>query len=361
MRRMNTPSKLPCPKCGTMTPIFREHEYRILYKCPNTKCKSRFTRLDRTQRVFEEIKIPSYFAWTHQDKAFRLTDALNIKYRQIGTYERRGIKFILTDSDIRGRAFHMERARLLGCRRFFIYPHSAPPSLIHAHYSTWEHTTAQFVVNEHHAEIIRQSGYKKPLESIGWYLTDIKTFRPAKLIRRVLFAPIHPKNAPIDREVNSQVFEKLHALSAQGAFSLTVRYAGALGENGLEKKTGVTYSPVELGKSNDELEKADIVIGHQTVAWKAVALGTPCVMMKEDMPRHYKHSRTDWREMNRFVWDKVSHLFRYPYDILADSCDTMGLLQQAAGSESGILDWKKRMIGKPFDADNFISIVESYL
>jgi len=120
-----------CPKCATLSPVFRNDEYRTLYRCP--KCRSRFTALNRhyleQEAAAESVRAPSYFVWAHQDKSEALTDALNTKYRQVGTYQRRGLKFILTDSDIRGKQFHMEQARKMGCRRFFVYPHAAPPSL----------------------------------------------------------------------------------------------------------------------------------------------------------------------------------------------------------------------------------------
>lgn len=346
-----------CPECGRFADILKQTEMRTLYKCSH--CGHRFMRVESLPAQEPPNTDPAFFIWSHQDKADALIAALTPKYAQSNSYLQRGLKFMLTDSDIRGRAHQMNAARKYGCHAFFIYPHSAPPSLINAHFRGWQYTTAQFVVNEYHAETLRQFGYKKPLESMGWYLSEIKPFKP-RTVGNVLFAPIHPMNAPQDREVNASAFKKLYELSRQGAFELMVRHVGSLGENGLEHAPGVTYIRGEKSRNAPELERADVVVSHQTFAWRAVALGIPTVMMREDMPRHYKNPRANWEFMDRALWERVLPHFRFPYDIL-DGSDTMTLLRRAAESDADIADWKRRMIGYPFNPDLFLQNVEKYL
>lgn len=347
-----------CPKCRRFSEVHRVTLTTVMYKCGG--CGHRFIKQIHTAAHEEEDNAPSFFIWNHQNKADALIRALIPKYEQSDSYLRCGMKFLLSDSDIRGRANQMKVARKNGCKAFFVYSHAAPPSLINAHFPGWEHTSAQFVVNEYHAEVLRQAGYTKPLESTGWYLSEVKPFTPRPKIKNVLFAPIHPRNAPIDREVNAGAFERLYKLAKGGAFHLSVRFIGDLSENGLERKAGVNYIQGRQEQKAMELDSADVVVAHQTFAWKSVALGIPTVMMKEDMPRHYKTPRTDWDFIDSKIWNRVVGLFRFPYDIF-ETGDTMTLLQQAAKSDCGIADWKKRMIGDAFDPSLFLRNVEKYL
>ena len=296
--------------------------------------------------------------WNHQGKADKLAEALSPKYT-LDTDEgcRQRTRFLLTDNDVRGRVPQLERSRRLGVHSFFVYPHTARPSMINDNWPAWEGTTAQFVVNEYHAEVLRGYGYKKPLESIGWTLCPIRDFRPTRA-REVLFMPIHPRNAPIDRKVNRQAFDKLAALATAGRINLTVRYVGDLIDNGIPKIGGVTYIQGRMNQNFAEIDAADVVVGHQTAAWIAVARGVPTAMMAEDMPTHFRTYMNEY--INTKSWDRVSRLFRYPLDILAED-DTMALLTRAARSDSEIADWRRRMIGEAFDPQKFVSIVERYL
>jgi len=265
---------------------------------------------------------------------------------------------VLTDSDVRGRVKLLEAMQKIGVKLFFVYPHAARPSMINDHYPTWEGTTAQFVVNEHHAEVLRTYGYEKPLHSIGWHLCPLHEFRPKDRAQNVLFAPIHPRNAPQDKKVNLETFERLYGCVKKNGINLTIRHMGDLVDNGIPKREDVKYVQGKMDQSFREIDDADIVIGHQTVAWIAVARGVPTVMIRESMPTHFRASNQGYEDVKS--WDRVSHLFRYPLDILEES-DTMGLLNRAIKSDDEIWDWRRRMIGDAFSPEVFVKIIEEYL
>jgi hypothetical protein len=312
--------------------------------------------------VSQDYKFPIGFTcFKHQGKENLLVEALKTKYEMMPCpVKENGCHFMLTDSDIGGRVSQMRRLIPRGCRRFFVYPHSARPSLINAHFPAWEGTTAQLVVNEYHAEVLRAYGYEKPIETMGWHLSPVRSFKPRDTkgrAVRVLFAPIHPRNADQDKRANKETFDRLYKHVLTGEIELTVRLIREIQESGLSHVKGVTYSQGEMNQATDDMERADVVIGHQTFAWLAVAMGIPCVMFAEDMPTHF---RVNNKYHDVPCWNSIYHLFRYPLDILCEN-DTMALLRRAARSDMEIRDWRRRMIGTPFNAREFVSKVEKYL
>jgi hypothetical protein len=349
VRGLNT---ITCPRCANLSRQIAENPQRTLYRC--TSCR----RLTEVPHV-PGVKQLRFSCFNHQGKADRLAAALEAKYEQSPSHDA-GVYFCLTDSDVSGRMMQLRRMQGRGCQRFFVYPHAARPSLINSHYPTWDGTTVQFVVNEHHAEVLRAYGYEKPLDYIGWHLSDVEQFKKRDTHGRavkVLFAPIHPRNAQQDRDANKAAFGRLYKHIPTGEIELTVRYIGQLVESGLDEKPNVNYINGKMNQVTQDMDNADIVIGHQTFAWLAVARGFPCVMFAEDMPTHFRMN-------NQFkdvpCWNSVYHLFRYPLDILCED-DTMGLLRRTAMSDGEVKDWKSRMIGLPFRQDEFIDTVEKYL
>jgi hypothetical protein len=338
-----------CSHCKSKCRQVSDTAYGTKYVC--LSCR-RFTIISKKYAP-EGI---TYRCMNHQGKAVALTDALDTKYTKV-TEGR--ITFVLTDSDVMGRLGQLERMRQRGTRRFFVYPHSARPSMINDFHPVWSGTTAQFVATEYHGDVLRGYGYEKPLIPIGWHLSEVREFQPRERACKVLFAPIHPHNAPIDRDVNRRVFDRLYKLHADGGINLTVRYIGLLVDNGIpENAAGVRYIQGERNQTTHDMDKSDVVVSHQTYAWMAVARGVPCVMMAEDMPTHIRKRNQEYD--NAPSWDKVSHLFRYPLDILAED-DVMGLLNRAVKSDAEIADWKRRMIGEPFEPTQFLESVERFL
>jgi len=306
----------------------------------------------------------NFICFNHQNKADPLISALKPKYEQVevdihgyeqkiarGAATGREVNFVLTDSDVQKRQQNLRKLYHLGVRLFFVYPHAAIPPLINGIWPPWNETTAHFVVNEYHAEVMRALGYNKLTINIGWSLCPLREFQPRKKERlNVLFAPIHPRNAPQDKEANSATMQKLGALADNGLINLTVRYIKRLYESGLEAHKGVVYQSGTTTPAFDEIDRADVVVAHQTFAYLAIARGVPTVMFANDMPVHYAATRTEWVDLKD--WRKVVGLIRYPLDILKES-NTLGLLHRTAESDSEIKDWRTRMIGDAFDPQRF--------
>jgi len=308
----------------------------------------------------------SYVIFNHQEKGNAFLKALEGKYNCLpdGDFYT-GLDFLMTDSDIMGRQARLDKFRELGTRAFFLIPHTARPNLVNDIEPGWPHTTAQFVVSEGHAEVIRAYGYDKPLHPVGWTLTPIRKFRPRKEPRNVLFAPIHPRCSKIDQDVNRETFQRLLKLAKSDDIILTVRFIKNLHDSGLEtvQHPNVIYTAGWMsngdGSQMEQMVKADLVIGHQTFPWKAVALGIPTLMMGEYcLPTHIEPRKGGVRFAKH--WKDYVSLVAFPLDIL-ETNDVLGLMRRAVACDNEIKDWKRRMIGWPFRKDRFIKAIENYL
>ena len=120
---------------------------------------------------------PMFFVADWQGKAHRYVRALeSAGWRQTGTLSKAA--FLLTDMDVLGRRGLVERAHQQG-KKSFLYPHAARPNV------GWDglfepspHVTANFVIADGHAEILRRYGYPRPLEVTGWALCEQRLFTP---------------------------------------------------------------------------------------------------------------------------------------------------------------------------------------
>jgi hypothetical protein len=81
-------------------------------------------------------------------------------------------------------------------------------------------------------------------------------------------------------------------------------------------------------------------------------------MMGEDICPHVEYRNGNFIEARG--WDDYKDLIAYPLDLLAVE-DPLALIGRAISSDAEIQDWRKRMIGKPFDPALFHGILESYL
>lgn len=307
-----------------------------------------------------------FMCFNHQNKAAKFLDALNHggKYQLMDCATRyRGVKFVLTDTDILGRRNKLESIRQKGVGRFFIYPHAARPDLVNDVYPEWVWTTAHFVVTETHAEVMRKFGYSRPLVPVGWSLCPQKTFRARLQPYRVLFAPIHPRCSEIDQKVNREVFKRLEKLAKAGDIHLTIRFIRSLPESGLERveHPNIEYTPGAMNQGYDQIDNADVVIAHQTFMYLSVARGVPTIAIATDMPTHIQMRRhaVEWAKN----WRSYIHLMRFPYDILdcPDRNATLNMLNAVIRENELVADWRRRLIGSPFRKDRFIRKLEEFL
>lgn len=300
-----------------------------------------------------------YLIFNHQNKAADYIDALNASYEMVeGDYP--GVDFVFTDNDVRGRRSHLRRLRSAGATCFFVYPHAAGPNLVNDINTPWRYTTACFVATEGHAEIMRRYGYPRPIHAVGWHLCKIRKFHPKRKPYQVLFAPIHPRCALDDKKLNRATFEKLRPLAEAGRIELTVRHIDKLEKCGLQRveHEQISYHDGKLEPSTWHIDRADVVVGHQTFAYLAVARGIPTVMMGEDMPPHLVPKGKPVVYVNH--WDDYVDLMSYPLDIMKHK-NTYALLERAAQGSMKVEAWKERMIGEPFDGDKLLEIVADYL
>jgi hypothetical protein len=306
------------------------------------------------------MPITKFYCFGHQGKENALLAVLRDRgYAQMQSPTNR-TDLILSDAAILGRVGRFESMHRVNPHApIIIYPHGARPDLTYDAFYGSGLVTATLVVSEDHAEILRMIGHRESLHPIGWSLCPVMEFAPRDP-EKVLFAPIHPRNSAVDKNVNQLTFNKLVPLAMAGKIKLTVRYIPTMEENGIVPVEHPNIKYVSGSKNGDysDIERAGVVVSHQTFSWMAVALGVPTVMMAEDMPCHWEPR--PGKVIVAKTWDAYKHLLMFPLDIL-QADDTMALLERAASADEDIRDWKRRMIGEPFDGNRFMQIVEACL
>jgi len=282
---------------------------------------------------------------------------LSAGYTQTRSHQR--ARFFLIDTDTGGRVAQL--SRYFRAQKVFVYNHSARPSIFYDIFPEWEKTTAQFVPAEGHIEFLQRMGCTKPIHVSGWHLCAVKEFKPRDSFRHVLYAPIHPNRngflSDIHKKINLEVFQSLYALVRSGEIDLTVRTVMSLDLNGLRRAQKVTYILGDPDGSYNDIDTADVVVSHGTFAYLSVARGVPTVMMAEAEPPIYGN-RADACQTPPH-WNEYKGLIIFPLDILNEEPAT--LLERAIQSDVEIADWRRRMIGEPFDGAGFVREVERYM
>ena len=246
-----------------------------------------------------------------------------------------------------------------------MYPHAARPMVQwDGIYPVWPHTACQILIAEGHREVCEAYGYGLPMEVCGWAMCEQRPWQSVEVRDRpieVLFGPIHPNHNgflhPADRAQNSLTFQKL--LETPG-IRLTVRHIMRLDLSGIWSAPGVTYKVANPNGKTDEIDQADIVVGHQTFAYLAAARGKPIIMFGDTI---VPHSGNTWEN---FRWAKnyeaYRELMRYPAEMEAvqRGPQLRKLIDLALGVNLGA-EWKGKFIGQPMDGKQFVRTVEQYL
>lgn len=372
-----------CSHCGYPRTVFiRRQENTDKYFC--RKCrKTTIISIENSpapERIAGPIRIQDnagcdgqsldgktgFLCFNHQNKAGRFLEALDHegKYTLLDCGRcYRGVKFVLTDTDILGRRGKLEQIRQGGVRRFFVYPHAARPNITNDIYPEWAFTTAHFVVTETHAEIMRRFGYSRLLVPVGWSLCPQREFRPRAEPCKILFAPIHPRCSEIDQQVNREVFRRLEGLARVGDIHLTVRFIKSLSESGLARveHPNITYTVGAMSQGYADIDNADVVIAHQTFKYLAVARGVPTIAMATGMPTHIQMKNKPVRWVKN--WNCYADLMRFPHDILDCSSknEVLNLIHLVAAGDEATREWRRKMIGAPFQKDRFVEKLETLL
>ena len=264
---------------------------------------------------------------------------------------------LLIDHDIKefGHQEHVRRFYKAG-KPVFIYPHGAAPMLcwdgIH---ELSNMIKANFVTSKGHQQVMKRYGYPVPTHVIGWYLTEVRPWQETGGYR-VLFAPIHPVMGhvfmfPEDLEANRRTYERLLEIDD---IDLTVRHIGKLQINGLWEDTRATIYQGGTDQNLDEIEKADLIIANGTVAYTAIALGKPTIMLNQMTPAREPHFDTQERLESASI-GKYEKYMRFPFDVEND--DSLKKIMQAACRKEP-KQWRKRFIGEQFDPVYFVELLE---
>lgn len=306
-----------------------------------------------------------FYFFNHQNKGLPLVRAMEAA-GWVWTAQAGQAEVVFSDSDVPSRAKSLASFHQRG-KKIFLYPHAARPNLFNdlSGYPPFPHVSAHFVTAAGHIDVLKRIGVRHTFEVTGWYLCPMRPFQLKERAYKVLYAPIHPngngKLSTIDKKLNADVYNLLLPLARAGEIQLTVRYLRGLVKNGLWEMPGVTYVEGVPDQSYAEIDQADLVIGHQTFAWIAIARGVPTIMMGEEVPPRIGCEETRDFQFTR-SWEKYKDLLMYPLDILSPaSQDVRELFARAIRSDEEIADWRTRMIGEPFDPGRFVDVVKWYL
>lgn len=237
----------------------------------------------------------------------------------------------------------------------YFYPHAARPMVQYdGMYPLSPYVRGIFAIADGHLEVMRRYGWDRKAWTTGWPYCRQRAFQPAQRVTRILFAPIHP-NAngwlhESDREANAAAYRLLLGLRN---VQITVRYLRKLEANGLWFDRRVRWVQGRPDGSTGEVDLADVVIAHQTLAYIAIARGKPVVMIGDRVCPHSGNLPTcmRWAE----TWPAYRDYLAYPYD-LADvetAGEALSLMERAAESDAEVRVWRERFIGPPFDGPRF--------
>jgi hypothetical protein len=267
---------------------------------------------------------------------------------------------LLIDHDIKefGHQEHVKRFHDAG-KPVFIYPHGAAPLLcwdgIH---EPSDMIKANFVTSKGHQQVMKRYGYPIPTHVIGWYLCEQKPWEPTNGYK-VLFGPIHPMMGyvfmfPEDLEANKRTYERLLEIKM---IDLTVRHIGNLQNNGLWEDERATIYQGKTDQNLDLIKQADLVIANGTMAYMAIALGIPTIMLNQLTPAREPDIHTLER-MESVSIEKYEKYMRYPFDVENDST-LQKVIDDACQKEPK--QWRKRFIGEQFDPVYFVKLLEGLI
>ena len=243
-----------------------------------------------------------------------------------------------------------------------LYSHGAP--VITAYDRVWEpdpRVRVYLAQSEGQKEVMRAYGYPHPIEVIGWHYCKQKKFKPAKEIKKILFAPHHPHGdgylMPLAKESNADAYEKLR----QTPYKIRIMHIGDIRYNGLRHDSDVEYviSKKTNQHSLEEIDKADLVISNLgTFASLAVARGKPVVVYGQNIRPHDGYNDEDITYVKN--WERYRDLMRYPYDISElKPKASQNLIEYAAQNEAK--EWREKFIGDPLDEVKLFEVLHGLL
>ena len=305
-----------------------------------------------------------FYCHDHQGKAAAYIEALTSIGGHIRTSEPREADFALLDHDLGVKRLLIKTFER---KPIFLYPHTPRPWIQYdGMYPPNKLVTAQFVVGEGALQVMRAYEFEQMCDryiyAVGWSLCPIQNFQPVENPKKILFAPIHVNGngylSVREKRTNRRAYMRLLNLARKQGLELTVRYLYTIEGNGIYEDAGVKYVRGEADQSFKDIDAADVIVSHQTMAYIAIARGKPTLMMEENKPPMSGNTLGAIKVVKS--WDKYKDLLMFPHDILAKE-DPIELIKDAARSDEKIREWKNLFIGKPFNGQLFVSLVGQYL
>ena len=299
----------------------------------------------------------------HQNKGKAFRNALTDRGWHESQYRHSNhVKFGLFDADWRPQDIE----DLKGAP-YFLYPHAARPMVQYdGSVTPRKDCRTMFVSAPAGVYLMEKIGYPCEVVEVGWSLTPVRPFTPLETAQKITFAPIHP-NAngylnEVDKSLNRSTYSRLLSYAERSGSVITVRFCRDIKDNGLGEEyerqdAGIVWKQANPDSSTDDITNADLVVGHQTFAYMAVALGVPTVMIGEDIaPR--SGNREDGFSFSAHFEDYKDYLM-FPLDILQG--ETEDVIHTAITGSEAVEDWKARFIGSPFRPDYFVDCIEERL
>lgn len=269
------------------------------------------------------------------------------------------VRFGLFDADWRPRDIEE-----LNGKPYFLYPHAARPMVQYDGCVTPRtDCRAMFVSAPAGVHLMQVIGYPCEVVEVGWSLCPIRDFAPKAKAERILFAPIHPNGNgylhQVDKDLNRETYRRLVEYAERHDSTVTVRFCRNIRDNGLgeamaEAHPRVIWKQAYPDGSTDDILSADLIVGHQTFAYMAVALGVPTIMMGEDVPPRSGNAEAGFRYVEH--WNDYKDYMIYPLDILDE--DPEETIAMAIESDEPIREWRENFIGRPFDGSRFVKAIE---
>ena len=169
-----------CPNCNSTKVAHRS----IRFRCQQCQHSWYISQAALKTILPVEIKYQprenttKFTVYDHQGKAGAYVRALK-RHGYSETKDQAKAMFLLTDSDIVGRAGQIHRFYTASNgAHIFLYPHTGRPMLQwDGMYKSSPFVTAAFCIAEGHAEVPRRYGYGKPMHPVGWSYCRIRKFK----------------------------------------------------------------------------------------------------------------------------------------------------------------------------------------
>jgi hypothetical protein len=297
----------------------------------------------------------SFTVKDHGGKALQFAIALHQAGHKLVPEGQTDVLLIDLDPPLFGYRDMIDHYKAMGAK-VLLYPHGAAPAIEYdGLYEPYEAVDGRLVIAPGYSEFLRRIEYHAPAPAIGWSLCDILPFRPRRDVRSVLFAPLHPSGygtiADEYRQANAEAYARL----LEGSYDLTVRHLGTLEQNGLWPADGVSFVQGAMDNGHGEIDVADVVVaGEGTFPSLAIARGVPTILYSQGLPAAYGVPGEQTLPLRRP--ERYLDYVRYPFDLADGPLDEV--LHAAARSEAPIAEWKRRFIGRPFDPQAFVALIE---